>query len=222
MNISTTAVPFRLATAHPPDAVVLGRARGDSADEQGRPTQALIARSLAWSASLLASKGELLLGSAWTPRYQAVFYAMFCVLILSRTAGVLLLALWLVGIVMSMLAGSVIAGVPDLFFGSYNMQFFFGMVGVYRRCVEVHARVWTAPMDARVIHLRDHAGDRHGGWDPGVALDGISTDAAATRPGIQGRATRRRVNGARTDRISQGSWRKTRVCAAVPGRIRAC
>ncbi|HEY2616558.1 MAG TPA: hypothetical protein VGI78_04400 [Acetobacteraceae bacterium] len=55
-------------------------------------------RSLAWSASLLASKGELLLGIAWTLRYQAVFYAMFCVLILSRAAGVLLLALWLIGI----------------------------------------------------------------------------------------------------------------------------
>jgi exopolysaccharide production protein ExoZ len=88
-------------------------------------------RSLAWSASLLASKGELLLGIAWTLRYQAVFYAMFCVLILSRTAGVLVLVLWLVGIVMSMLAGSVITGVPDLFFGSYNLQFFFGMAAAY-------------------------------------------------------------------------------------------
>ena len=88
-------------------------------------------RSLVWSASLLAPKSELLLGIAWTLRYQAVFYAMFCMLILSRTAGVLLLALWLVGIVMSMLAGSVIAGVPDLVFGSYNLQFFFGMAAAY-------------------------------------------------------------------------------------------
>ena len=56
---------------------------------------------LAWSASLVPSNHELLLGIAWTLRYEITFYAVFCALILHRGAGIAVLTLWLAGILLA-------------------------------------------------------------------------------------------------------------------------
>lgn len=86
---------------------------------------------LAWSISLLPSNSDLILGIAWTLRHEIAFYALFCVLILNRTAGIVILGLWLGSILlatMSHFGGNWLQG-P--LFSAYNLEFFFGMAVAY-------------------------------------------------------------------------------------------
>jgi peptidoglycan/LPS O-acetylase OafA/YrhL len=56
-----------------------------------------------------------------------VFYALFCVLILNRTAGIAVFGLWLIGIVIAMFVGLNVSWLPGSLYSAYNLEFFFGM-----------------------------------------------------------------------------------------------
>ncbi len=81
---------------------------------------------LLWSAALLPSLSEPLLGIAWTLQFEVVFYAAFAVLIVSRGAGLTLLAVWFAWIVAAAL-GLDSTGVPGSLWGVYGLEFFMGM-----------------------------------------------------------------------------------------------
>jgi exopolysaccharide production protein ExoZ len=82
--------------------------------------------SVLWSALLLPSWSEPLLGVAWTLQYEVVFYAVFAVLILNRRAGMVLMAAWLLGVV-AVSVGVGGAGVPPSICSAYDLEFFLGM-----------------------------------------------------------------------------------------------
>ena len=54
---------------------------------------------LIWSVSLAPSDHQLLLGIAWTLRYEIIFYALFCILIVNRIAGLVTMSVWLAAII---------------------------------------------------------------------------------------------------------------------------
>ena len=82
---------------------------------------------IAWSASLLPSDQEMVLGVAWTLRYEVLFYALFCVLILNRAAGLAIMAIWLSCTVLATIFSYENAWLPSQFHGAYNLEFFLGM-----------------------------------------------------------------------------------------------
>lgn len=86
--------------------------------------------NLAWSASLLPSHAEPLLGIAWTLQYEVVFYAVFCILILSRVAGMAILLAWLAAIVAAGI-GPAPSAIPHSLFALYNLEFLAGMLAAY-------------------------------------------------------------------------------------------
>jgi len=86
---------------------------------------------LAWSASLLPSNHELLLGIAWTLRYEIGFYAIFCALIVHRSAGIAVLALWLAAVLLGTTGAVDLGWLPGSLYGVFNLQFFFGMAVAY-------------------------------------------------------------------------------------------
>jgi exopolysaccharide production protein ExoZ len=79
------------------------------------------------SALLLPSDREPLLGIAWTLQHEVVFYALFCVLILHRAAGIAVFALWGLLIVLAAAGGHAPGGLPAPIAGLYNGEFFLGM-----------------------------------------------------------------------------------------------
>ncbi|WP_336963458.1 acyltransferase [Sphingobium aquiterrae] len=81
---------------------------------------------LLWSATLLPTWGEPLLGIAWTLQHELLFYLLFAVLILSRRWGMALLALW-IGWVGFGLAGIAVGAIPPRLSSIYNLEFLFGM-----------------------------------------------------------------------------------------------
>ncbi len=88
---------------------------------------------LAWSASLLPSAQEPLLGIAWTLQFELVFYVAFAALIVSRAGGAALMAGWLAVIVVVAVTGRP-GVVPPPLCGVFAVEFFFGMAvgGVLR------------------------------------------------------------------------------------------
>ena len=76
------------------------------------------------SFTLLPSHQEPLLGVAWTLQYEIVFYALFCVLILDRVAGAVVVGLWLIWIALAQvgLGGSL----PGSLSGIDNLEFILG------------------------------------------------------------------------------------------------
>ena len=87
---------------------------------------------LAWSISLLPSNSDLILGIAWTLRHEVTFYALFCILILNRTAGLAIFVLWLAAIVLTTLTGFNASWLPGSLLSAFNLEFFFGMAVAYR------------------------------------------------------------------------------------------
>ena len=87
-------------------------------------------KDMLWSVFLLPSDKPMLLGIAWTLRYEMLFYAMFCFVILSRK-GFVLLALWAVLCLLSMLFGPKLSFLPEQFQSGFALQFFFGMAVAY-------------------------------------------------------------------------------------------
>jgi peptidoglycan/LPS O-acetylase OafA/YrhL len=90
----------------------------------GRPWQGT--GRVVWSALLLPSAREPVLGIAWTLQYELVFYAAFAVLILNRWLGTALFAAWLAAI-LAVGAGWLRLAVPPPMVSAYNLEFFFGM-----------------------------------------------------------------------------------------------
>ncbi|MBO0709729.1 MAG: acyltransferase [Acetobacteraceae bacterium] len=84
-----------------------------------------------WSVSLLPSDHRLLLDIAWTLRFEMMFYAVFCLLILNRAVGLAVVALWL-GVVLTAFLGHIaIPSVPSALYGAFNLEFFLGMAAAY-------------------------------------------------------------------------------------------
>ena len=73
---------------------------------------------------------EPILSVAWTLTHEVMFYAMFAVAIVSARVGLLLFAVWQIGCLVNMVAGS-----PQFPFGvifaSYNLLFAFGLIAAY-------------------------------------------------------------------------------------------
>ena len=86
---------------------------------------------VAWSAALLPSHDEPLLGIAWTLQYEIVFYAIFCLLIINKTLGISVLILWLFWIVMAKFGMGFGGELPQSLYGMYNLEFFLGMAVAY-------------------------------------------------------------------------------------------
>lgn len=86
---------------------------------------------LAWSASLLPSNQPMVLGIAWTLRFEILFYALFAVLILSRPAGSLVFAIWLSATVGASVASIDSSWLPRQFYDAFALEFFFGMSAAY-------------------------------------------------------------------------------------------
>jgi len=85
---------------------------------------------LAWSAFLLPTDRPMLVGVAWTLRFEMLFYVMFCFVILSRK-GFSLLALWAGLCAFCVITGTRISFLPDQFQSGFALQFFFGMSVAY-------------------------------------------------------------------------------------------
>jgi len=83
-----------------------------------------------WSALLLPSFHDPLLGIAWTLQREMVFYAVFALLIENRRAGATAMAAWLCLILASSL-GLGTAGLAPQFGGIYGLEFFVGMAAAY-------------------------------------------------------------------------------------------
>lgn len=95
----------------------------DLAAHHGAPSLA----DLALSASLLPSNRDMVLGVAWTLRFEFLFYALFCVLIINRAAGMVVLALWLIATISAWLFAFDAVWLPAQFYSAYNLEFFLGM-----------------------------------------------------------------------------------------------
>jgi peptidoglycan/LPS O-acetylase OafA/YrhL len=87
---------------------------------------------LLWSALLLPSDEVPVLGVAWTLQYEILFYGLFCFLIINRSTGLLILAVWLGWILADWLGLMNSASiVPGSLNGPFNLEFFLGMGVAY-------------------------------------------------------------------------------------------
>jgi exopolysaccharide production protein ExoZ len=79
------------------------------------------------SIPLLPSNRAMVVGVAWTLQFEILFYSVFAILILSRTVGLVVLAVWLFAIVLAPFTSLGMSNVPDQFYGTYNIEFLLGM-----------------------------------------------------------------------------------------------
>lgn len=87
-------------------------------------------RHIFWSATLLPSAGEPLLGIAWTLQYELVFYAVFALLIVNRFIGAIAFTAWFACIVFTAL-GHALPHVPPQLSGPYGLEFFMGLTAAF-------------------------------------------------------------------------------------------
>jgi exopolysaccharide production protein ExoZ len=99
-----------------------------SSGHAGRPTLP----DFVWSVSLAPSGRPLILGIAWTLRYELVFYAIFALLIVNRTIGLTAMAAWLIAAVAVWLTRASPTGAFGQLTGAFNLEFFFGMAVAYK------------------------------------------------------------------------------------------
>lgn len=85
----------------------------------------------AYSLSLVPSNRELILGVAWTLRYELMFYAIFCILLLRRSLGIAAMGTWLVAVLINATGMADMSTLPNSLFSVYNLEFFFGMAAAY-------------------------------------------------------------------------------------------
>jgi peptidoglycan/LPS O-acetylase OafA/YrhL len=91
----------------------------------------VVSRSdLAWAILPLPIFADPVLGVAWTLQYELVFYVVFGLMILNRSAGVAMLAAWLALVLFEAVRGGEIA-LPDAYWQAYNLEFFAGMAAAY-------------------------------------------------------------------------------------------
>lgn len=88
--------------------------------------KAVSSSALLWSAALLPTVREPLLGIAWTLQHELLFYIAFAVLIFNRRLGVALLSVW-VGCIWLAAMGVIPSAVPGRFTSAYNLEFLLGM-----------------------------------------------------------------------------------------------
>jgi exopolysaccharide production protein ExoZ len=81
-----------------------------------------------WSAALLPSHVDPLLGLAWTLQFEIVFYVAFCLLILNRSVGLCAFALWLVWIAFP---DGTSGTISNSLYSAYNLEFFLGMATAF-------------------------------------------------------------------------------------------
>ncbi|HVZ09971.1 acyltransferase family protein [Rhodopila sp.] len=86
---------------------------------------------VAWAALPVPTFSEPVLDVAWTLQYEFVFYAAFAVLIINRTAGLILMVAWLAGVALAAATGWH-PGLPPTYLGIFNIEFFAGMAVAYR------------------------------------------------------------------------------------------
>jgi peptidoglycan/LPS O-acetylase OafA/YrhL len=86
---------------------------------------------IAWAILPVPISADPVLGVAWTLQYEFTFYAAFAVLILNRTAGLALMAVWLVAVA-CLAAMEWDPGLPPAYWGIFNIEFFAGMAVAYR------------------------------------------------------------------------------------------
>jgi len=86
---------------------------------------------LVWQASLLPSSGEMLLGIAWTLRFEVLFYLLFAVLIAHRRIGAALMGAWLVLAIGLVAYGAQVPVLPGQFQSAYDIEFLFGMTAAW-------------------------------------------------------------------------------------------
>jgi exopolysaccharide production protein ExoZ len=101
---------------------------------------------LFWSITLAPSDHNLILGIAWTLRFELAFYVFFCILILNRIAGLAVLAIWLAAILAAAVARIALPGPAGVLTGAFNLEFFFGMTIAYtlRNTTIPVPRLWLA------------------------------------------------------------------------------
>lgn len=86
---------------------------------------------LGWQALLLPSSHPMVLGVAWTLRFEVLFYVLFSILIANRNVGLAFLSAWFGFAVGWAVMGARIDWLPEQFHSAYAIEFFFGMVVAY-------------------------------------------------------------------------------------------
>ena len=87
--------------------------------------------AMGWSISLLPSNTDLILGVAWTLRFEVLFYTLFSILILNRTAGLLAMGAWFTATAAAAVTSFHSDWLPDQFYAAYNFEFFMGMAAAW-------------------------------------------------------------------------------------------
>lgn len=87
--------------------------------------------SLFWSGTLLPSNHELIVGVAWTLRFELLFYAIVGVLIWNRACGLILLASWLALVGSAVVTGFEPRWLAGSVYSIFNLEFFMGMAVAY-------------------------------------------------------------------------------------------
>jgi peptidoglycan/LPS O-acetylase OafA/YrhL len=86
---------------------------------------------LFWSATLLPSNHPLILGIAWTLRFEVLFYIVFGVLIMNRKAGLIISTAWLAATILGSVMSLQAAFLPEQICSVFNLEFFLGMGAGY-------------------------------------------------------------------------------------------
>ena len=87
--------------------------------------------AMGWSISLLPSNTDLILSVAWTLRFEVLFYTLFSILILNRTAGLLAMGAWFTATAAAAVTSFHSDWLPDQFYAAYNFEFFMGMAAAW-------------------------------------------------------------------------------------------
>lgn len=182
--------------------VALGLSAGGAASlVQRDPARLLL------SLALLPQHTEPVLAVAWTLQHEMLFYLAFALLILNRSIGVAVLAIW-AGFV-AVTTALTPAGLPwapadllrDFVGASYNLEFGLGVaVAVLARRVQVSFPRPVAAMGMAGLSLTGAAEDA--GWIPYLGLTGQALFALSAAAVILGLATAERVGAARAGRAA--------------------
>ncbi len=78
------------------------------------------------SLSLLSPDSRLIVGVAWTLKFELAFYTIFAVLIINRIAGFMVFAAW-VSLTVVSLVTPIATTIPSILHAAFNLEFFFGM-----------------------------------------------------------------------------------------------
>ena len=103
--------------------------------------------NILFSATLLPSHQDPLLGVAWTLQHEIVFYAIFAVLIFHQGLGLAVLGVWLIGVSAHLLFKVPSFGLPASVWSAYNFEFVMGLAVAYG------LRHWRMPSAKTLISV---------------------------------------------------------------------